>query len=479
MNYSTNLMEIVKTYDGTTAERRSCRFIKGCYYVKNKQCFFIDGQWYRIDSGKIIFDYESREWIIIGSKDLTKGIVGFDKDEFLFGSFSKNVNKNIYLYSPSIGFQLTLDEQILSERTEFREGLNGVYYNEKDIKSLPKEFTTKLRPRREDYYTFGYNYGSDILIPTFRKRFNDNFKGDPLKSDAYKYISGFTFGVEFETDRGAIPEKYLINNGLIACRDGSISGFEYTTIPLEGETGIQCIKKVCDLITKYCSCSVNESMHVHIGMYPKTVRTIASLYRLSIILQREIYSMFPYYYADTSQFKRKGYCNPMYRAGEFASNPREIFEEIFYYLSNGSTFKTFPTSNHPLDRSGQHKWEISPRYHWLNFIPIIWGTRGTVEFRCHTPTLSATKTIYWLFILIAILKYAKSHVKELTTVKQAELPKITLTSILNSVYPRKISRILIKYMEDRKAHYKSKQDPTGELEIKEESKRIIPKDLIF
>jgi hypothetical protein len=115
----------------------------------------------------------------------------------------------------------------------------------------------------------------------------------------------------------------------------------------------------------------------------------------------------------------------------------------------------------------------------MNFIPIIWGTRGTVEFRCHTPTLSATKTIYWLFILVAILKYAKSHVKELTTVKQTELPKITLTSILNSAYPRKISRVLIKYIEDRKTHYKSRQDPTGDFEIHEESKGIVPEDLIF
>jgi hypothetical protein len=478
MNYTIDLMEIVRTYDGTSASRSDCRYIKGDYYVKHKQCFFIDGQWYRIDSGKVVFDHECGAWVIIGSRDLSEGIIRFEENKPIYASFSPNVHKNAYLYHEG-SFELVIDERLLSNEDVFREGVNGIYYRVCDRAGLPKEFITKLRPRREDYYTFGYNYGSEPLIPIFKNMFDANFKGDPLKSDSYKYISGYTFGVEFETEKGAIPEKYLVNNGLIACRDGSITGFEYTTIPLAGETGIQCIKRSCDLLSKYCSCSTNESLHIHIGGYPKTVKAIASLYRLGLILQKEVYSLFPYYYVDTAQFKRKGYCNPLYRAGELSDNPKEIFHDIYYYLSNGSNFRTFPNTNHPLDRSGQHKWEVSPRYHWMNFIPIIWGDRGTVEFRCHTPSMSATKTIYWLFILVAILKYAKTHIKELTTIKQIELPKITLIAILNSAYPRKISKVLINYIEDRKAHYKSRMDPTGEYEIKEENKGIFPEDLIF
>ena len=81
---------------------------------------------------------------------------------------------------------------------------------------------------------------------------------------------------------------------------------------------------------------------------------------LSILV--DIYSLFPYYYADTSNFKKKGYCNPLYRVGAESKLSREIFSAIYSYLSGGQEkFVKFPTTPHPLDRSGQHKWEISPR----------------------------------------------------------------------------------------------------------------------
>lgn len=479
MEYTKELMETVITFDGIPSSRNNCRFIKGEYYIKGKQCFYINGQWYRINSGKIIFDHETKSWVVIGTRDLLRGIVGMDGDKPVLGDFSPNNNKNTLLYLNK-RFNHVMDESILLDDTLFDLGVNGVYYRKGDFNNLPKEFTVKLKPKREGFYSFGYDYGSEPFIPEFRERFNNSFVGNPLKSDAYKYLDNYTFGVEFETEKGAIPEKLLMNSGLIACRDGSISGFEYVTIPLSGEKGIQAIKEHCKLLSKYCSCSVNESMHIHIGGYPKTVKAIASLYRLSLILQKEVYTLFPYFYADTGQFKRKGYCNPMYREFEELTSPGKIFSGIYYYLSNGSNFGgKFPTNNHPMDRSGQHKWEISPRYHWLNLIPLIWGGRKTVEFRCHTPTVSSTKTIYWLFIIIAILKYAKAHINDLTTVSFVNLPVITLGDVILNAYPKKIGRILIDYIKFRKNYYKSKNDPMGEDEIKQESKMDPLENLIL
>jgi len=464
MELLTNIMETIKTYDGTDAYRKDCRYIKGIYYKKNVQCFNIDGTWYRINSNKIVFDHEVKKWVLRESyPNIIDGIVDIDDSTPIMGKFTPNITKNDYLYYNG-SLYLTLNDSFLINNKYITEGLNGKYYFKNQ--AVPREFTTKVKPRRENFYSFAYNYGSDPLIPIFSENFDKGFKGMPLLSDAWKHLGKFTFGVEFETEAGAIPEKYLINNGLIACRDGSITGFEYTTIPLKGESGIQCIKTSGYLLDKYCVCSPNESLHIHIGGYPRTIKNIAALYRLGVLIEHQIYSMFPYYYINTSNFKRKGYCNPLYKLDANLNDAKSIFIGIYNYLSGGAnTFSKFPTGTHPMDRSGQHKWEISPRYHWLNLIPLIWGNRGTVEFRCHIPTVRSQKVINWLFITVAILKYALKHTKELTSEILSKLPEITLKDILQEAYPDNISNILIDYIKQRKLHYGNRNDIVGEMEI--------------
>lgn len=181
--------------------------------------------------------------------------------------------------------------------------------------------------------------------------------------------------------------------------------------------------------------------------------------------------MFPYYYVDTSKFKRKSYCGPLPKVGLDKDNARDIFSALFLWLSNGIVFgRSLPTGPHPMDRSGQHKWEISPRYVWLNMIPLIWGGRETIEFRCHTPTVSSQKVINWLYITLAILKYAKKHAEELVLSPLSELAKISIDEVVREIYPKKISRILVKYIEDRTNYYTDKNDAIGEIEILSEEK---------
>ena len=470
------LMESVKTYNGSTDLRKNCRYIKGEYYIKNKDCFLINDKWYRVNSGHIIFDYELKQWVLKSNTYLCTGIVSINPDCTIIerGSFSPNSDNNVVLMTGTGDLETVIDFRILDSNDQIEEGVNGVYYFKKYKKTMGSQFSTKLKPNKDRFYSFPFNYGSDELIPVFREEFERKFVGDPLLSNAYVHLEDYTFGVEFETERGAIPERFLKPNGLIACRDGSIAGFEYTTIPLQGASGIQAIKKSCDLLHKYCSCSPNEALHIHVGGYPKTVKNVASIFRLGLLLEKEIYSMFPYFYIDTSQFKRKSYCGPLPPIGKDLTSPTEIMSDLYQYLSNGQTFTRFPTGVHPMDRSGQHKWEVSPRYVWLNTIPLIWGTRGTVEFRCHTPTLNSQKVINWLFIVIAIIQYAKKHMRLLTTTKFANLPKVTLKEVLLSAYPTKISSILIDYIEARKAHYKDKCDILGESEIFSDNNDNIP-----
>lgn len=467
--YTNSLMEMVTTFDNTLAQRKDCRFIKGNYYIKNKQCFLIDGVWYRINSGYIVYEYRSKTWILESTPNLTNGIVGFNSDYSpIFGHFIQSGRDNPTLYHNGIFYSL-LDDNIISNIPNIKEGMNGSYYFSNQ-KNIPKELIHKVNPsNRDTCYSFPYNYGSDALIPEFLEVFTNNFKGENLISDAFKHLDGYTFGVEFETCKGTIPEKYLKKSGLIACRDGSITGFEYVTVPLYGSTGIQAIKNACNLLNKFCACSVNESMHIHVGGFSRTKRNIAALYRLSLMLERNLYAMFPYYYADTSKFKRKSYCGPLPRLALSAENPTDIYGDFFTWLTGGMRpGKSFPTMPHPLDRSGQHKWEISPRYVHTNIIPLIWGNRGTVEFRCHIPTMQYQKVINWLFIVVAILKYAKKHAILLTSKPYDKLPKLSLYDVISDTYPLQISTILCKYIEDRVTYYSNKNDEIGEMEIMEE-----------
>lgn len=176
---SADLMERVTTYDGSTALRKDCRFIKGDFFIKNKQCFLVDGRWYRINSGKIVFDHECKAWVIKDqSLHLNHGIVECSAiGNLSFGYFTPNSNKNVYYYDGS-QIVTALEESIFTNNPNFKEGVNGIYYNVKTPVSTP--FTTKLKPRKEEFYSFPFNYGSEELIPEFLKSFNSNFIGNKL-----------------------------------------------------------------------------------------------------------------------------------------------------------------------------------------------------------------------------------------------------------------------------------------------------------
>ena len=461
---SIDLMEKVITFDGTEALRKDCRFIKGNYYIKDKQCFYIKEKWYRVNSEYIIFDYRKEEYILTSeSHNLSEGIVKLNSDNtVVFGHFTRRTDDLFFSYQGEL-YRL-LNSSILTTNSNVREGLNGHYYFNGDSR-LSKDFLMKTKPMKEGFYPIRLEYSSDYLLEEFQADFKHLFVGNPLISNAYRYIDDYTFGVEFETERGAIPYRHLKSTGVIPCRDGSISGFEYATIPLQGELGLQALKHACEVLTRYCACSPNESLHIHVGGYPRTIKALASLYRLCTIIQNEVYSMFPYYYVDTAKFKRKSYCGPLPQLSTESTSPKEIFSSLYYHLSGGSSFSRFPTGPHPMDRSGQHKWDVSPRYVWCNMIPLIWSGKKTIEFRCHTPTFNSQKVINWLYIVIAILKYARKHADVLTTKPVKSLADVDLRTILSEAYPNKITSILVKYIDERKIHYMSKNDYIGEGEI--------------
>lgn len=193
-----------------------------------------------------------------------------------------------------------------------------------------------------------------------------------------------------------------------------------------------------------------------------------ALYKICTLLQKEIYKMFPYTYKDTSSFKRRNYCSPLTYIPSKTTTPYN-FDKLFYHLIGGEIHglpAEVTTENHPHDRSGQHKWNINHRYKIVNFVPIIWGERGTVEFRVHTPTMDFDKVVYWLYICSAILKYAEKHTDYLLGRTTEAMRDISLKDVItDGIYSNSLSNLILDYIKLRKEWYSNQNDMRGEDEV--------------
>lgn len=469
-----NPNKLVTTYDGTTALRKDCNHIQGKLYIRNKQCFLVESKWNRINNGKIVFDHELKQWIKKSSINiLREGIVNLTPNgKVELGFYTPNPLKNVIIgnceidnvyrgtdcISEEIALKLGLEEAILD---------NNFYQTSLLTKDNLKVLNTKIVPQRNSTYRFPFEYSSDRMIPDFipffEKYFCPKVKLSNIKR--LKFLEKYQWGVEFETSKGTIPERFLWPNGLIACRDGSITGFEYVTIPLKGKSGIEAIYNNSILLKKYTEISLNNALHIHIGNYPVNMKSVLAIYRLSTRIQNEIFSIFPSFYHNTSIFKGKSYCGPLPNISSSTETYKESFLKLYEKILQGDIFEGFNVSEHPMDASGRHKWNVNPRYKWLNIIPLVFGRKKTVEFRIHTPTLNAQKVIYWLFISVAILEFARKYQSQL--IHKIISVNTSLESIITSCYNSDpyLTNLLLDYIKLRKSWFRNGKDADGRQEV--------------
>lgn len=465
------IQTIVETYDGLTALKKDCRFIKGDFYIKNKQCFLIDGVWYRINSGFITFDYENQNWVIIKSaQNLIKGIIGFDnaKDEIILGYYTGNPYKNVNVILPNGSQYNCIDYRILPHNLfkEDKKNLCFVHHTQKTLTGIPNiSFGNNAYPFPPPYCCKHY---PENISDLFKKGTVNNLNSLTNIASYISHIGDYSFGFEFETNKGKIPNYRILESGLMPLRDGSIQGIEFATIPLNGKKGVNTLENACKLLQEYTTFTEQESLHLHVGNTPSSKKFVGYLYTIACILENEIYAMFPKYYAQTSKFKAKAkdYNMPL-RKELVELTPEETFNSVAFYLSEGKKYQGFG-AEHPSDPDGSHKWGINSRYHWVNLIPLMFGSNKTVEFRCHIPTNDPIKVINWLYICSAIIKYADRASRN--NVDLVTLKNLTITDVLKDTYSSsyKLSSYLTDYVNKRKTNRKNDEsmgDYTGGSEI--------------
>jgi len=413
----------VITIKGEEVPISQCRKFNKLYYklgdinIQNSgDCYLINGKCYREETGLVVYNHSIKEYVILDNT-LIKGVIDIIEDKLIVGYFNTNVkyskiidrdNHSYYLHNP----------EIFKDNKEYREQLStGNFYH---ISRLPSyKFNTLLFPSKD--YKYSLPYDSKGIIENNLKNYNENYNPEISKSikNYAPLLENLSFGLEFETTKGYIPNRILDKYGLIPLRDGSISGIEYVTVPMQGEKGLQCtsdILKVLEERTEYNDDTC--SLHLHLGNVPRTKEFILAFFKVGMKIQDEMFEMFPLYKKYNYHIKNKNYSAPLptyeilsqLDSSINSNNIDDNFGILYKYLSMGQDFKLVGNDlnnvlSHPADPNGNQKWNIKPRYLLYNLIPLIFGNKQTIEFRIHTPTYDINKILPFIFMNSLIVNF--------------------------------------------------------------------------
>jgi hypothetical protein len=470
--------KIIITKSGKEVPRSSCRRIDGEYYLigDNKvkdsgECYKINGRYYRVETGYIVYDEMQKEYVT-NNDSIVEGIVGIKGKEFIYGSFSKNELYNVPLTLLNGTTIMVMKKEIIPFHSGYK------YHKSKDQffhKSKYKATSFIKLPELNNSLKYNLPYNCDGLIVPFTKQFNNTeLSISPSIAEMAKELKGLTYGFEFETVAGSIPKRISHNTGLIALRDGSISGLEYATIPLKGEKGLAATKFICESLNTYTKYDEQCSLHLHIGGMPRTKEFLLALTKVLCLIQDEIYSLFPLYKKYNFGVKRKNYTKPLPALTLLGKMDKTItpenvdknFDVLYEFLSMGMRLgdtNLDDVTSHPSDPRGRSKWNIRTRYHWVNLIPIIFGNKQTVEFRIHTPTTDYNKVISYLLLCGGIINYTKNNVSQIL---RGDIYNLSLSDIIYSSYPSKYSETLQSYITSRR-DYTYSQNRDGNIKGEE------------
>lgn len=462
---------VIVTVSGEKEYRANCRLRKGQYYVKNKDCFEINGKWYYVSSGLIVLDYETGKMCLKSKSTLLQGIVDYNAEEPVMGFYSPNMNKNTIVIDANGKRHACIDEQVAMkgecvedistgvfvhpEWTKKKQSVQdepnkkkappgGMRFNLEDPRPVPPDPEQLIREmgrqrgrvaeaRREQMERMGAigNYGEimQYRVEDNEMKFEEtvgNYNKYPISYSKdvkryAKFLEGRTFGIEYETKTGFAPQRILSRYGLIPLRDGSLhGGIELSTIPLSGAKGLQSTVMTCNELSKRCGVNLECSLHIHFGTLKEDRLLIVAMYHLCKRMQEEMYEMFPYYKTNPKGLKGdKNYCQKL-RPLTNKLLPRKPNKETFqkyvdYYYTRIFTFLMEGVApNAQYNRKNgihpvQQKWNQMSRYYWVNEMNLMLSTRRTIEFRLHQGTLNPLKTINWLFICNAIIGYAQDN----------------------------------------------------------------------
>lgn len=355
---------------------------------------------------------------------MRRGLVYIDDNYAEFGYFPESKDNIRIIYEGSLVWGISYEE--LKDHLGF-DYLQGSYVIGKDVNQHNFPFGRDAFPYNLDKMVYNAKFEEHL--------FKDKQNISNLLEFRFINELPYTFGLEFETAGGYLPQHRLYELGLIPLRDGSISGIEFTTVVLQGNMGLNLLKQqvealdACTIFDKDCS------LHIHFGNFKlngNVLLAVNNLFRNSDISQ-----FLPELTFSTHLYKTnedKNYC-------EFNDRFRS-FEEMYGVLV-GRNFYGDLKQPHPKDIAGTRKWNIKTRYKAVNFInALCYDGPKTIEYRMLRPTYNFNKILGWLFIYGAIIKYAEQNEK-LTFYASRH----SIEHIVRSVYSTELADILVKFLD--------------------------------
>lgn len=464
----------VVTIKGEELPISQCRKFNKLYYklgdinIQNSgDCYLINGKCYREETGVIGYNHSVKQYIVLDNS-VIQGVVDIIENKLIIGYFNNNIkyskiidknNNTFYLFNP----------ELIKNNKEYREQLStGNFYHISRLQSY--KFNSIIFPNKD--YKYSLPYDSKGIIEYNLKNYTENYNPEISKSikNYAPLLENLSFGLEFETTKGFIPNRILNQYGLIPLRDGSISGIEYVTVPMEGEKGLQCtadILKVLKERTEYNDDTC--SLHLHLGNIPRTKEFILAFFKVGMKIQDEMFQMFPLYKKYNYHIKNKNYSAPL-PTFEILSQLDPIINEsnidnnfgvLYKYLSMGQDFKTVGNSldnvhSHPADPNGNQKWNCKSRYLLYNVIPLLFGNKQTIEFRIHTPTYDVNKILPFIFMNALIVNFTIRNqnyiLKDKNFLNHYILSDIVASQIDGYDIPNRntIKELMSDYIEKRK-----------------------------
>lgn len=242
------------------------------------------------------------------------------------------------------------DKELLKDNLAYSTR-RGMYISTVDFPEESVILETSIKGRGGFPYSFDKRYEA---VESFR--LFDGKQEVLNKETEYtlsKYLK-YTFGLEFETSMGYIPEDICFRDGLIPLRDGSISGLEYSTVVLNGNNGLALLEQELSSLRRYTAFDKECSLHIHLGGFPLDPDAIFRVYRTCHLLESDIARLVPRLTFKSSEYKRneKDYCSllPTY----------EDFKSMYYNLV-GRRFLGELNQPHPNDIKREAKWRIPTR----------------------------------------------------------------------------------------------------------------------
>lgn len=338
--------------------------------------------------------------------------------------------------------------------------------------------TTKVIGYKESFYDgFFYDPHADVKIssrPVPYREFSlpkiPNTRKDKIKygilspTNLISEGKDYTIGYEIETSSGFIPHyvhKYL---NICCVYDGSIRddngkkrvGGEYVTGVLKGDAGFKHLYEIMKELSKRCTINKTCSFHVHVGNFNQSKTTIVALYKLAQMVENEVFQMMPPSRSMSNHAHKMKKVNFTFNKSEsYDMNIDRLYRDIFRIISLGkSPGKNLNrNNNHP---AGDHcGFDTStPRYWWVNFVPLLFNLKGpgnwTIEWRAHSATLNFTKAKNWSLIVQGLVYVAENYPKLVFDSKT-----FTLEKAMKLAYKGK-GNYLSRYINERKEIFKER-----------------------